>query len=133
MNLKHMSMSQPLAKQRGMGATTMLIILSAAIFISLFAVKVGPHYFENMTVSSVAENAAANADLLRKPRSQIYASLNQAYRTNSLWDLKAEDTIKLKKVADRGYELTVQYEKRANLFANIDVVTRFDKVVEDPS
>ena len=66
---------------------------------------------------------------MRGPRNKIYASLNQAYRTNSLYSLKAEDTIRLKRDADRGHVMAIAYERRSNLFANIDVVTVFGEPV----
>jgi len=112
--------------QQGMGMTTVMVIISVALFLGLFAFKVGPHYFENWTVNQVVEEISAKADVLKKPRSKVYAQINKAYRQNNLWDLKAEDTIELKKNSKTGYTLVVKYEKRTNLFANIDVITTFD-------
>jgi hypothetical protein len=115
-----------LQPQRGMGLTSVLVIISAVIFIGLFAFKVAPHYMENWTVSKIAEDVATNPDLLKKPRSKVYAYIGQAYRTNNLWDLDPEETIKLKKDGKRGYIVTVKYERRDKLFHNIDLVTSFD-------
>ncbi len=109
-----------------MGLTTVLVIISAAIFIGLFAFKVAPHYMENWTVSKIAEDVATNPDLLKKPRSKVYAYIGQAYRTNNLWDLDPEETIKLKKDGKKGYVVTVQYERRDKLFHNIDLITSFN-------
>ncbi len=116
--------------QRGMGLTAILVIMAVSIFLGMFAFKVAPHYMENWTVTKIANDVASNAELLKKPRSKVYSYINQAYRTNNLWDLSPEDTIKLKKDGKRGYIVTVQYEKRANLFSNIDLVTSFDKATE---
>lgn len=112
--------------QRGLGLTGMLIVMAVAIFLGLFAFKVAPHYMENWTVMKIADDVAANPELLKKPRSKVYAYIDQAYRTNNLWDLDAKETIKLKKDGNKGYLVTVQYEKRAKLFHNIDLVTTFD-------
>lgn len=114
-------------REQGLGYTGYLVILSAAIFVGLFAFKVGPHYFENLIVAKVAEELTEKPDILRQPKSKVYAYVNQAYRTNNLWDLKAEDTITLKRDAKKGYIVSVQYERRSNLFHNIDLVTSFDK------
>ncbi|MGQ7846275.1 DUF4845 domain-containing protein [Granulosicoccus sp. 3-233] len=113
--------------QRGMGMLSIFAIIAVTVFIGLFAIKVGPNYMENWTVSKIASDVASNPDLLRQPRSKVYSYINQAYRTNSLWDLKPEETIKLKKDGKRGYIVSVQYEKRDKLFSNIDLVTSFDK------
>ncbi len=114
-------------RQRGLSMTGVMVIMAVSIFIGLFAFKVAPHYLENWTVVKIADDVASNASLLKQPRSKVYKYINQAYRTNNLWDLDPKETIKLKKDGKRGYIVTVQYEKRANLFHNIDVVTRFEK------
>lgn len=113
-------------RQSGVGYTGMLLIMSVCIFIGMFAFKVGPHYFENWTVTAVAEDLEQKPELLKQSRSKVYAHINNAYRTNNLWDLKAEDTIKLTRDKKRGYIVEVQYERRAKLFHNIDIVTSFD-------
>jgi hypothetical protein len=113
--------------QRGMGMTTVLVIMAVCIFLGLFAFKVAPHYMENWTVSKIANDVASNPELLKQPRSKVYSYLSQAYRTNNLWDLDPEQTIKLKKDGNRGYIVTVDYERRAKLFHNIDLVTTFNK------
>ncbi len=106
-----------------------MLVVSVSVFLGLFAFKVGPNYFENWTVQKIAVDAATNADLMKtKSKGKIYAHLNRAYRTNSLWDLKPEDTIALVKNGNRGWDVHVKYEKRENLFSNIYVVTAFDNI-----
>lgn len=117
-------------RQQGMGLTSIFLLMAVGIFIGLFAFKVTPHYLENWTVSKIAEDVAANPTLLKQPRKKVYSYINQAYRTNNLWDLNADETIKLEKDPRKGYIVSVQYEKRASLFHNIDLVTSFDKVAE---
>ena len=108
-----------------MSMTALIALIGVVVFLGLFALRVGPAYFENLTIEKIVKDKAADESLMRAPRSKIYASLNQAYRTNNLWDLKAEDTIRLKRDGQRGHVMDVAYERRANLFANIDVVTVF--------
>lgn len=129
MNFSH---RRGMKQQQGMGITSILLIISVAIFLGLFTIRVAPHYFENWTVTKIASDLAENPQILKQPRSKVYSYIDQAYRTNNLWDLKAEDTIKLKKDAKKGYIVSVQYEKRANLFHNIDLVTRFDTTTNAP-
>ena len=112
-----------------MGMLSIFAIIAVAVFLGLFVFKVGPHYMENWTVSKIASDVASNPELLKQPRSKVYGYIGQAYRTNNLWDLSPEDTIKLKKDGNRGYVVRVQYEKRETLIRNIDVVTSFDTEV----
>ena len=120
-------------KQQGLGYTGYLVIMGVAIFIGMFAFRVGPNYFEHWTVEKVVEDLAAQPDILKQSKSQVYLHINRAYRQNNLWDLKAEETVNLTRDAKRGYIIGVKYEKRDRLFRNIDVVTSFDSLVNgDP-
>jgi len=113
-------------KQAGLSFIGVFALIGVGMFLGLFAFKVGPNYFEYMTVKNIADEVQANTELLRSPKSKVMAHIGRAYRTNNLWDLKPEETITLQKDGKRGYQVTVSYEKRANLFSNIDVVTAFN-------
>lgn len=130
-SLRHRSIARTCARRRqsGMSLTMVMLVVSVAIFLGLFAFKVGPNYFENWTVQKIASDTASNAELMStKSKSKIYSHLNSAFRTNSLWDLKPEETIELTKNGNRGWNVHVKYEKRENLFSNIYVVTAFDQL-----
>lgn len=114
--------------QSGMGYTGYLVVMAVAVFIGMFAIKVAPHYYQNWKVTQIAENVAANPEVLRQSKSKVYEHLNQAYRTQNLWDLKASETIVLEPDKRKGYIVTVQYERRDKLFHNISVITNFDTV-----
>lgn len=115
--------------QAGMGTTAVLAIMGVAIFVGMFAFKIGPSYFENMTINKIVSDKVADRELMSGPKGKLMSSLNRAYDQNNLWEMKAEDTIELKKDKANGFIVTVKYEKRANLFGNIDVVTFFEKEV----
>jgi len=117
-----------IGRQKGLGYIGYMLVLSVCIFLGLFGFKVGTHYFENWTITSVAQELASKPEVLKQPRSKVYQYLNQAYRTNNLWNVKAEDTITLTRDGKKGYLVTVQYEKRSKLFHNIHLVTSFDEV-----
>ena len=120
-----------LSKQRGMSFIGLLCIMCIVAVIGMFAFKIGPSYMEFLTVQKIAEDLSKNDELLKETKSKIVKHINQSYNTNNLWDLKAKDTIELKKDARLGYLVTVNYEKRANLFGNIDVVTVFHKAMNE--
>ena len=122
-------MNTPRSRQRGLSMPVILVVMGIVIFIGTFAFKVGPHYLENLTVNKIVENKMADDSLRNAPRKKIYSALNQAYGLNNLHGMRAEDTVEIKKDKAGGYFMKVNYEKRANLFSNIDVVTRFEKEV----
>ena len=117
--------------QRGLSTIGVLAIMGVAVFLGLFAIKAGPVYFENLTVKKIVADTVADEDLMRSSRSKVYEQLNAQYGMNNLWGLKAEDTVELKRDGDRGYVARVNYEKRETLFANIDLVMRFDQPLGD--
>ncbi len=121
----HYSTHRSFQRQRGITITGVMVIFAVAIFIGSFALKVGPHYFEHWTVTSITKDLDSKPEVLKQSRSKVYKHINQAFSHNNLWDLKAEEVVHLKREADKGYVVTVEYERRANLFRNIDVVTSF--------
>jgi len=118
--------------QKGMSFLGVFALVSVLAFLGLFAFKVVPGYLEYMTVAKIADDVAGNAELMKQPKSKVNAYIGQAYRTNNLWDLKAQETIKLSKDGRKGYKVEVDYEKRANLISNIYVVTAFKKEAGQP-
>lgn len=118
--------------QRGMSMIQAMFLIAVFGFVGLFAFKVGPSYIEYLTVAKIADDVAANPELMKKPKGKVLTAIDKAYRTNNLWDLAAKDTILLEKDSNKGYVVKVQYEKRANLFSNIHVVTVFDKTAGTP-
>ncbi len=114
-----------LKRQAGLSLIGILLLISMLLFIGLFAVKVVPGYIEFMTVSSIVEDTRTNPELMKSTKSNVMNSIDAAYRQNNLWDLKAKDTITLTRDRKLGYKVDVAYEKRANLFRNIFVVTEF--------
>ena len=114
-------------RQHGIGMITMFIMLSVGIFLGVFAIKIVPEYLENWTVESIVQTAVDDPAVLKQTKSRIYNHLNRAYRQNNLWDLKAEDTVVLKKIGrNKGYDISVKYEKRTNFIYNIYLVTAFE-------
>jgi len=119
-------------RQKGMSFIAVFALVAMVTFLGLFAFKVVPGYVEFMTVAKIADDVAGNPELMKQPKSKVNSYIAQAYRTNNLWDLKAEDTIKLSKDGRKGYKVEVDYEKRSNLISNIYVVTSFQKEAGQP-
>jgi len=120
------------ARQKGMSFIAVFALVGMIAFLGMFAFKVVPPYMEYMTVAKIADDVAGNAKLMSQPRSKVNEYIGKAYRTNNLWDLKPKETIRLSKDGRKGYKVEVDYEKRANLFSNIYVVTKFQKEAGQP-
>jgi len=116
-------------KQRGASFAPVLAIVTIVVFIAMTGFKVGPYYMEYLTVKKIATDLTHDEELMRGNKSKVFKHINGAFHTNSLWDLKAKDTIDLQKDGNKGFLVTVNYEKRVNLLFNLDVVTVFNKTV----
>lgn len=114
-----------LKKQAGLSFLGVFALVALVGFVGLFAMKTVPGYIEFMTISKIVEDTQADADMMRSTKSKVMAHINQAYRQNNLWDMKAEDTIVLKKDGRTGFKVNVDYEKRSNFISNIFVVTHY--------
>jgi len=112
---------------------TVLLMLTVGIFLGIFAIKVVPEYLENWTVKAIVQSAAEDPAVLKQTKSEIYTHLNKAYRQNNLWELTAEDTVVLEKLGrNKGYNISVKYEKRTNFIHNIFLVTSFEGMPLSP-
>ncbi len=118
-----------LRSQRGMSMTAILVIMSVVVFFATFAMKAGPAYMDNWTVMKVVDQVSEDDALMRGSKKAFYKSLNQQLGLNNLWTYKAEDIVELKKASGGRFEAKVSYEKRENLFSNIDLVMRFEEEV----
>lgn len=129
----HLMLAQQkgLKKQAGLSFLGVFALVAMLGFIGLFAMKTVPGYIEFMTISKIVEDAEADPDIMGSTKSKVFAHINQAYRQNNLWDMKAEDTIVLKKDGRTGFSLKVDYEKRSSLISNIFVVTHFQTGEEE--
>lgn len=118
-------------RQRGMSMSMLLVVMSVVVFLATFAFKAGPAYFENWTVNKVIEQVAADEQVMRGSRKAVYKQMNTMLSHNNVWTLKAEDIVTLTK-QDNGYVASIDYERRENLFSNIDLVMRFNTEEEAP-
>lgn len=113
-------------RQQGTSLILVLLVLTIAAFLGMFAFKVVPSHLEFLTVKSIGTSIASNDELMKQPKSKVMEALTRSFRANSLWELKAEEAFVISKDASRGgYKVEVDYEKRSTLFHNIDVVSKF--------
>jgi len=124
-------MNSALHRQRGVSTIMLILLIASGAFIGLFAAKVGPIYYEYMSIARIADETTENATVMSQTPSKVYTHIGKAYRTNNLWDVKAEDTISMRKEKGKVI-IDVDYEKRVPLFANIEIVTVFKKTAGTP-
>jgi Domain of unknown function (DUF4845) len=110
-------------KQSGMTMLGFLITLSVIMFFVYTGMKVVPMYIEYYSVKKALAGMANEPGIGSKSKQQVhslfYRRLSMSYANGVKKDaLKMEST-------DQGLMLTVDYEQREQLIANLDVVGKF--------
>ena len=109
--------------QRGITMLGFLITLAVVMFFLYCGMKIVPMYTEFYSVKKALAGMAAEPGLAtsskEKVRQLFMRRLNMSYALNV-----KQDALKIESTGD-GYLLTVDYEERRDLFANLDVVGKF--------
>lgn len=114
-------------KQQGLSALSILVILAIAGFFLTIGTKVGPLYLDNSFVNAALQSLSEEP-IHKWTDSQIRRRLQDSFTINSVRDVYAKDAvIERKKTATT---VTLNYERRVNFMANVDVVVVFNNVYD---
>ncbi len=114
--------------QKGMTAIGWLLVLALIAFFTLITLRLVPMYLEYAKVSSVLESLQEESGITRRSRAEIVSLVGRRFDVNDIRDLDPK-LIKVSK--DKGIlTVSIAYERREHLLANVDVVAAFDKKVE---
>lgn len=121
-------------RQRGItlsGLITACIVLGCA---ALLAMKLWPVYNEKMKVDQAMEHLASNPDAARMGKGEVVQALMRQFDVS---DVDRFDTPGLTKVVTVGKKkgtnikvVMIEYEIRAPLFSNLDVIMNYHNVKE---
>lgn len=103
----------------------MLAGLCGLIAVLTLVLKLGPHYIDFQTMKSVINGLPAS-QVHTMSKSDIYNSLKKRFKVNSLRDFDVKDVITIER-QKTGTVLTVAYERRENIVANVDAVLTFSE------
>ena len=110
-------------KQSGMTMLGFVITLAVVMFFLYSAMKIVPMYIEFYSVKKALASIAKEQEASNASKDKIRAMFTRHLTIDYVSIVKPEmlkiDTI------DAGYNLVVQYERREELFANLDVVGKF--------
>lgn len=126
--MQHLPPSPAAGRQRGvtaMGGLAILVLVVSAIIVVL---KIGPHYIDFYTIQSVIDGLPRE-EMRTMSRTALDEQLTKRFQINNLRDFPIRDIITVERSRDSTV-LEVQYERRENLFLNIDVVITFHKRYE---
>lgn len=117
-------LKQSLQQQRGLTMISWVFVLAVLAFCGMFGFAVVPMYAENMyVVNALKSLAEPGANLAEMSDAEINKKLQNFYMVNNVRSEGAQNIVVDRK--SKTLLITIDYENRANLFWNIDVVTHF--------
>lgn len=119
-----------LAKQKGMNAGLLLFVLVMCGFLLTCFFKLGPAYLDNKYITEALRNLAENhpEDLKDMSKARIKSELSKFYTINNVRGA-ATQALEVERSKERTL-ISVSYEERVPFIANIDVVLKFDNVLD---
>ena len=121
---------QPVNKQKGLTAISIMAILVVIAFVVLIFLKIFPIYLDGFKVGDIVSEMKKERNLGDKTNREIQTMILKRLDVNMVSDVKSED-IYIEK-GKNIVKIDVEYEVRKNLFGNLDVVVSFKKSVEAP-
>jgi len=120
-------MKPAIRSQRGIGAAAFLFLIVIAIVIVTLVMKLGPVYLQYFEIRSMMHDLTEAPDFLKEGRAHALRIIEDRLDLNYIENVTKND-FKLKK-ADNGYQLSVKYEVREHLLANLDALMTFSHQV----
>lgn len=111
-------------QQSGMSLLGMLTIAIMVGFFVMCGLKMGPSYFEYLTIRDVVTRVATEHDPATDTIADIRRKLANLFNTNQIYGLKPTDIEVFRR--DGKTFIDASYEARVPLFGKIDAVIRFD-------
>lgn len=126
--MQHLVPSSSARRQRGVTAIGGLAILIVVVSAIVLTLKLAPHYIDFYTIQSVVDGLPRD-EVRGMSRTALNEALDKRFKINNLRDFAIRDIITVERSRDSTV-LEIQYERRENLFLNIDVVITFNKRYE---
>ncbi|MFD2229648.1 DUF4845 domain-containing protein [Alkalimarinus sediminis] len=114
--------------QQGASALSLMVILFLAASILTIAMKIAPMYFDNMTIAKVLEDIGAQSDIAELSDDEIISAFSKRLTVNNVRDLDLKYVVI--KRDDGLLTIDINYEKRENIFKNIDAIVSFENHFE---
>lgn len=114
-----------LSRQRGISSAGVLLI---AVLLGLFftvGLKVGPLYVDHNLITGLCQDLIDNGEANGMTVTEVRDRISSTLRINNVTDFDL-NSIRMRKENGEAI-ITVAYEKRVSLIANLDIVATFDE------
>ena len=117
-----------LYRQRGVSKSGLMLV---ALLITLFftiGLKVGPMYVDHNLITGVCQELIDNGEAANMTLSDVRERVANTLRINNVTGFNLDD-IRMRKENDAAI-ITIAYERRVNMIANLDIVAAFDSTLQ---
>jgi len=119
--------TKSLRDQVGVSKFGLLIVFVLLAGFFTFGLKVVPLYVDHNLVTGVCEELVENGEAVNMTVTEVRQRVSNTLRINNITDFNLSG-ITLRKESDQAI-ISIAYERRAELIANLDVVAKFDTVL----
>ena len=114
-----------LSRQRGTASAVVLMIALLLGLLFTFVLKVGPLYVDHNLITGLCQDLIDNGEANILTVTEVRDRISSTLRINNVTDFDLNSIFMRK---DNGEAIiTVAYEKRVPLVANLDIVATFDE------
>lgn len=120
-----MDMWSPKMKaMQGMSFLGMLFYIFFVIFVVMLVLRIGPVYLHNKAVKDAIETLAKDPQITQMPKEKLRDLFLRKLQVNDVKEVSPDALV----IEEDGKKkaLSIHYETRVHLFANIDCVMTFD-------
>jgi len=125
--MKNLNLSSTLTSQNGASMGGIIFNLAILVFIGFYVAKVGVFYFDNKTINNSLQDLKDVPYITKKSKGEVVEILRKKLQTNNI-ELQ-KDEVFVEKTSDK-LLVDVIYERRVNMFSNIDAVVSFENHFE---
>jgi len=111
-----------MSSQRGMTTTSALFTVFLVGFFLTITFKLAPHYLDNRIIQGAIDQVG-QSDINGKSNSQIRRKIADFFTINNIRDIDVRNVVIDREDAE--IRISLNYEKRIEMFGNVDVVLRF--------
>tara|TARA_R110002073_G_scaffold152030_2_gene306364 strand:- start:10 stop:387 length:378 start_codon:yes stop_codon:yes gene_type:complete len=119
--------SNALKQQAGVSKFGMLMVFLLVVMFLTFGLKVVPLYVDNNLVTGICEELVENGEAVNMTITDIRQRVSTTLRINNITDFDLS-AITMRKENNQAI-ITIAYERRVELVANLDVVAKFNTVL----
>ena len=103
----------------------MFVVIATVI---TFGLKVAPLYVDHNLITGICEELIESGEAAKMTTNEVRQRVSNTLRINNITDFDLS-AIKMRKESNQAI-ITIAYERRVEVVANLDVVAKFDTVLQ---